>query len=171
MREGSLTGLLVEPGLTRPDCAPDPVPPIYLHRSEKSPRHTAPPTPRNASGSRLSRPYRARISQIFFATNALEQPLTPQHIFCVFPATKVEKRPLPFLGDNSGEEGICGGWLLRLLGFGWGLGGVRGPSVGSSTTTPSPRTPRMLLGDRTYKLGSDTTSEYGRYVKYPGGGP
>ena len=30
-------------------------------------------------------------------------------------------------------------------------------------------------GDRTYKLHSDTTSEYGRYVKYPGvpvaGGP
>ena len=26
-------------------------------------------------------------------------------------------------------------------------------------------------GDRTYKLGSGTTSEYGRYVKYPGGAP
>jgi hypothetical protein len=26
-------------------------------------------------------------------------------------------------------------------------------------------------GDRTYKLHSDTTSEYGRYVKYPGGAP
>ena len=25
------------------------------------------------------------------------------------------------------------------------------------------------IGDRTYKLGSGTTSEYGRYVKYPGG--
>jgi hypothetical protein len=27
------------------------------------------------------------------------------------------------------------------------------------------------LGDRTYKLASGTTSEYGRYVKYPGGAP
>ena len=26
-------------------------------------------------------------------------------------------------------------------------------------------------GDRTYKLGSSTTSEYGRYVEYPGGAP
>ncbi len=28
-----------------------------------------------------------------------------------------------------------------------------------------------VLGDRTYKLGSGITSEYGRYVKYPGGAP
>ena len=27
------------------------------------------------------------------------------------------------------------------------------------------------VGDRTYKLGSGITSEYGRYVKYPGGAP
>ena len=29
----------------------------------------------------------------------------------------------------------------------------------------------MLLGDRTFKLGSGTTSESGRYVKCPGGAP
>ena len=27
------------------------------------------------------------------------------------------------------------------------------------------------VGDRTFKLASGTTSEYGRYVKYPGGAP
>ena len=27
------------------------------------------------------------------------------------------------------------------------------------------------VGDRTYKLASGTTSEYGRYVEYPGGAP
>ena len=30
---------------------------------------------------------------------------------------------------------------------------------------------RTALGDRTYKLASGTTSEYGRCVKYPGGAP
>ena len=28
-----------------------------------------------------------------------------------------------------------------------------------------------VMGDRTFKLSSGTTSEYGRYVKYPGGAP
>ena len=31
------------------------------------------------------------------------------------------------------------------------------------------RKPWLHVGDRTYKLGSGITSEYGRYVKYPGG--
>jgi hypothetical protein len=30
---------------------------------------------------------------------------------------------------------------------------------------------RLVWGDRAFKLGSGTTSEPGRYVKYPGGAP
>ncbi len=30
---------------------------------------------------------------------------------------------------------------------------------------------KKFIGDRTYKLGSSTTSEYGRYVKSLGGAP
>ena len=55
---------------------------------------------------------------------------------------------------------------------------MEGSGIGDQTEyTPGPGTPTGKPiktpgeGDRTFKLHSGTTSEYGRYVKYPGGAP